>query len=105
LTVTHETSISTNILRKELNIDFDKDSDDHLIAKIAQSGSPNPRNWWIYHQSNYSGANTEFNVAKDTKLEQKVESDALDYIKEEDLFKNPEKMLWKVVKYCYDARE
>ena len=34
-----------------------------------------------------------------------IEADALDYIKEEDLFKNPERMLWKVVKYCYDARE
>lgn len=31
--------------------------------------------------------------------------DPLDYIKEEDLFKNPERMLWKVVKYSYDARE
>jgi hypothetical protein len=33
------------------------------------------------------------------------EADALDYIKEEDLFKNPERMLWKVVKYSYDPRE
>jgi hypothetical protein len=31
--------------------------------------------------------------------------DALDYIKEEDLFKNPERMLWKVVKESYEARE
>jgi hypothetical protein len=29
----------------------------------------------------------------------------LDYIKEEDLFKNPELMLWKVVKDSYDPRE
>ena len=34
----------------------------------------------------------------------KVE-DPLDYIKEEDLFKNPELMLWKVVKDSYEARE
>ena len=33
------------------------------------------------------------------------EPDPFDYIKEEDLFKNPERMLWKVVKYSYDARE
>ena len=29
----------------------------------------------------------------------------MDYIKEEDLFKNPELMLWKVVKDSYDAKE
>lgn len=29
----------------------------------------------------------------------------LDLIKDEDLFQNPERMLWKVVKYAYDAQE
>lgn len=33
------------------------------------------------------------------------EIDPLDFIKEEDLFKNPELMLWKVVKNSYDIRE
>jgi hypothetical protein len=33
------------------------------------------------------------------------EDDPLDYIKEEDLFKNPEHMLWKVVKASFDGRE
>ena len=28
-----------------------------------------------------------------------------DLIKDEDLFKNPERMLWKVVKYTYDSNE
>lgn len=42
-------------------------------------------------------------MAKDTKQE-KV-SDPLDYIKEEDLFKNPERMLWKVVKASFEPRE
>ena len=44
-------------------------------------------------------------VAKDTKNTDIKDPDPLDYIKEEDLFKNPERMLWKVVKSCYDARE
>ncbi len=48
-------------------------------------------------------------MAKDTKLKEllkaDLEPDALDYIKEEDLFKNPERMLWKVVRHSYDARE
>lgn len=29
----------------------------------------------------------------------------MDFIKEEDLFKNPERMLWKVVKKAYDPKE
>jgi len=33
------------------------------------------------------------------------QADPLDYIKEEDLFKNPEHMLWKVVKDSFEARE
>ena len=48
--------------------------------------------------------NAASQIAKDTKLK-KMEPDPLDYIKEEDLFKNPERMLWKVVKNSYDARE
>ena len=48
-------------------------------------------------------------MAKDTKVKQleaaEQEADPLDYIKEEDLFKNPERMLWKVVRHAYDARE
>jgi len=42
-------------------------------------------------------------VAKDTKFIK--EADPLDFINEEDLFKNPERMLWKVVKDSFDARE
>ena len=66
--MTHYTHNSLNILRKELNVAFSAESDDLIIARIAQSGLPNPRHWWIYHMSNYSGANTEFRVAQDTKV-------------------------------------
>jgi hypothetical protein len=34
-----------------------------------------------------------------------VDPDEKDLLKEEDLFQNPERMLWKVVKYAYDADE
>jgi hypothetical protein len=64
------TGDSINILRKELNVAFSKEKDEHIIARIAQSGQPNPRHWWIYHMSNYSGSNTEFRVAQDTKVVQ-----------------------------------
>ena len=54
LEATQETAASTNILRKELAVTFASEHNEHLIAKIARSGS---RHWWIYHQNSYSGAN------------------------------------------------
>ena len=89
-----------NIHRKELEVKFVHDEAESLIAKIAMSGN---RHWWIYHKSSFSGANTAGRVAKDMKTQQEV--DPLDFIKEEDLFKNPELMLWKVVKNSYEIRE
>jgi hypothetical protein len=102
LEATQETAASTNILRNELAVTFASEHNEHLIAKIARSGN---RHWWIYHQNSYSGANHQAQIAKDTKTVPLKDPDPLDYIKEEDLFKNPERMLWKVVKYSYDARE
>jgi hypothetical protein len=96
----YSTREGVNINRKELEITYVKEATEDLICKIAQSGN---RHWWIYHKNSFSGANTANSVAKDTK--QKVEIDPLDFIKEEDLFKNPELMLWKVVKNSFDARE
>jgi hypothetical protein len=46
LNVNYEALESVNILRKELNIAFSSSSQDHLIAKLSQSGN---RHWWIYH--------------------------------------------------------
>lgn len=53
--------------------------------------------------SGYSGANNAGKVAKDMKVRKEIDPE--DFIKEEDLFKNPELMLWKVVKNSYDIRE
>jgi hypothetical protein len=100
LQVRFDTRESVNILRNDLEVLFSQNSKENLIAKIARSGN---RHWWIYHQYCFSGADHASKIPKDTKTIQ--EEVPLDYIKEEDLFKNPELMLWKVVKDSFDPRE
>ena len=55
LTVVHDSVDHTNILRKELSVEFSHSKIDNLIAKISHSED---RHWWIYHQNKYSGSNS-----------------------------------------------
>lgn len=55
LTVVHDAQDHTNIIRKELNVEFSNSKIDDLIAKISHSEG---KHWWIYHQNKYSGSNS-----------------------------------------------
>ena len=43
-------------------------------------------------------------ICKDVRMEDDRAQD-LDLVKDEDLFNNPERMLWKVVKFAYEPEE
>ena len=104
MTVKYDATDHTSILRQELNVQFSESSTENLIAKISHSED---RHWWIYHQNKYSGSNSKLHISKDQRYGGGLEDNEqyLDLIKDEDLFKNPERMLWKVVKYSYDPLE
>lgn len=106
LTATQSTYGDINILRKELKVQFSFDRTEDLIARIVNSSD---KHWWIYHQFKYSGVDSQLKVKKDKRTQPASSDDEdigkVDLIKDDDLFKNPERMLWKVVKFAYDAQE
>lgn len=67
LTVGEATHGNISLLRQGVDVQFsfDEEKKDDLIARVVNSGA---RNWWIYHQFKYTGANKEVRVAKDVRI-------------------------------------